>query len=73
MSDQGKTGREWRFYIDDMIGFAENILAYTEGMDQQTFTGSGMTYDAVLRNLELIGEAATRIPETVRKKYLEIP
>jgi uncharacterized protein with HEPN domain len=73
MSDIGKAGREWRFYIDDMIGFAEKALAYTEGMDQQAFTASGITYDAVLRNLELIGEAATRIPEEVREKRQEIP
>lgn len=72
MSDAGKTDREWYFYIDDMIGFAEKVLAYTEGMDQQDFTASGITYDAVLRNLELIGEAATRIPEQVRQAHPEI-
>ena len=27
--------REWRFYLDDMIDFAEKVLAYTEGLDQQ--------------------------------------
>ena len=73
MSDGTKPQREWRFYIDDMIGFAEKVLAYTEGMDQQEFTASGITYDAVLRNLELIGEAATRIPEQVRQAHPEIP
>jgi len=26
--------REWRFYLDDMIGFAERVLAYTDGFDQ---------------------------------------
>jgi len=26
--------REWRFYLDDMIGFAEKVLSYTEGFDQ---------------------------------------
>lgn len=34
---------------------------------------SGMTYDAVLRNLELIGEAATHIPEYIREAHREIP
>jgi uncharacterized protein with HEPN domain len=56
-----------------MIGFAEKVLAYTEGMDQPTFKASGMTYDATLRNLELIGEAATHIPEAVRGAAPEIP
>jgi len=66
-------GREWRFYIDDMIGFAEKVAAYTAGMDQSSFVASGLVYDATLRNLELIGEAATRIPEAVRASYLQVP
>lgn len=65
--------RAWHFYLSDMIGFAEKVLAYTEGMDQSTFKASGMTYDATLRNLELIGEAATHIPEAVRGAAPEIP
>ena len=65
MSDPGR--REWRFYISDMIGFAERVMTYAEGFDQARFVSSGLNYDAVLRNLELIGEAATKIPETVRE------
>ncbi|MGQ7243982.1 HepT-like ribonuclease domain-containing protein [Salinicola sp. V024] len=72
MSDQ-RPAREWRFYIDDMISFAEKILAYTEGLDQDTFVSSDLTYDATLRNLALIGEAATRVPEDVRAHHAEIP
>lgn len=59
--------REWRFYVSDMIDFAEKVLTYTEGMDQSHFERSGLNYDATLRNLELIGEAATHIPEHVRR------
>ncbi len=66
-------GREWRFYLDDMIGFAEKVAAYTAGMDQAAFVSSGLVYDATLRNLELIGEAATRIPEAVRAAYPQVP
>lgn len=65
--------REWRFYIDDMVGFAEKILAYTEGLTQDDFIEHDLTYDATLRNLELIGEAATRIPDPVREANPEIP
>jgi uncharacterized protein with HEPN domain len=65
--------REWRFYIDDMIRFAENVLAYTSGMDQDKFVSSSLNYDATLRNLELIGEAATNIPDDVREKNSSIP
>jgi uncharacterized protein with HEPN domain len=65
--------REWRFYIDDMIRFAENVIAYSEGFTQLDFVNSGLNYDATLRNLELIGEAATHIPEEIRQAYLAIP
>ncbi len=65
--------REWRFYLDDMIAFAGKVLAYTQGFDQVGFEASGLTYDATLRNLELIGEAATHIPEPVRQAHPQIP
>ena len=64
--------REWWFYVDDMITFAERVLQYTEGLDQHAFVASGLNYDATLRNLELIGEAATHIPETVRSNHSHI-
>ena len=57
MSDSAQ--REWRFYLDDMIGFAEKVIAYTHGLDQVGFVASGLNYDATVRNLELISEAAT--------------
>lgn len=71
MSDTSQ--REWRFYIDDMINFAGKVLAYIDGFDQASFMASGLTYDATLRNLELIGEAATHIPEKIRSTYSDIP
>jgi len=73
MSDKISSEREWQFYLNDMIDFAEKVLAYTVGMDQTTFSASGISYDAVMRNLELIGEAATHIPETVRHNQADIP
>lgn len=65
--------REWRFYLDDMIHFAENVLAYCEGLDQAAFEASGLNYDATVRNLELIGEAATHIPPEIQEAYDSIP
>jgi len=59
-------------YLDDMLGFAEKVLCYIEGFDQQGFVVSGLNYDATVRNLELIGEAATHIPEAIRQKSPEI-
>lgn len=73
MSDSGEGKREWHFYLDDMIGFAQKVQSYTDGLEQADFVASGLTYDATLRNLELIGEAATHIPDEVHATYQDIP
>ena len=73
MSDAEQGAREWRFYVQDMIEFSEKVLSYTKGLDQDAFIADGLTYDATLRNLELIGEAATHIPSEVREAYPDIP
>lgn len=71
MSDSAQ--REWRFYLDDMMGFAQKVVAYTDGLDQATFIASGLNYDATVRNLELIGEAATHVPAAIRVANPQIP
>lgn len=73
MSDDDQETREWSFYVTDMIQFAEKVMAYTRGMDQSRFIADTQAYDATLRNLELIGEAATRIPSTIRDAHSDIP
>ncbi len=65
--------REWGFYLDDMTRFAEKVLTYTEGLDQESFEADEKAYDATLRKLELIGEAATHIPDAIRETYSAIP
>ena len=68
-----RDGLDWHFYLDDMIAFAEKALAYTESLDRAGFLADVRTYDATLRNLELIGEAATHIPESFREQCPHIP
>lgn len=65
--------REWRFYVSDMVGFCEKVLAFTQGLQQAQFVADAMRFDATLRNLELIGEAATHIPQDVRNSEPTIP
>ena len=55
-----------------MITFSERVLRYTEHLDQGAFISDIRTYDATLRNLELIGEAATRVPSDAREAYPHI-
>jgi uncharacterized protein with HEPN domain len=65
--------REWRFYVEDMIAFCDKVLAYTNGLDRSTFAADPMRYDATLRNLALIGEAATHVPAAVRDAAADVP
>jgi len=65
--------REWRFYLDDMIGFAEKVIIYTDGLNQAGFVANSLNYDATVRNLELIGEAATHVPDAIRQANPQIP
>ena len=65
--------REWRFYVEDMVVFCGKALAYTRGLERESFSADAMRYDATLRNLELIGEAATHVPPEVRSAATEVP
>jgi uncharacterized protein with HEPN domain len=65
--------RSWDFYIEDMIGFCDRVLDYTEGLSLDEFVDDRLVYDATLRNLELIGEAATHIPDEIRAEHSDIP
>ena len=73
MSKKIQSNREWRFYIKDMIGFAESVATYSDGFDLFEFEKSGLNYDATIRNLELIGEAATHIPLDIKENHTDIP
>ena len=72
MSDPGSETRGWRMYIQDMIEFAERVLSYTQGLNQDAFMADRRTYDATLRNIELIGESATHVPDNIRESHPEI-
>ena len=64
--------RSWQLCIDDMREFTHRVMLYTDGFDQERFVASGLNYDATLRNLELIGEAANQIPEAIRATMPQI-
>lgn len=53
--------RDSRLYLDDILGAPEKIRKYVRGMDYETFSGDLKTQDAVIRNLEIIGEAARHV------------
>ena len=61
-----------RVYLAHILECAEKIERYTKGGERK-FLKDTMTQDAVIRNFEIIGEAAKRVPETYRKRHLQIP
>jgi len=64
--------RSWRLFLGDIIEASGRILRYTEGKDLATFSADEMAHDAVLRNLQIIGEAAKATPADVRQAHPEV-
>ena len=64
--------RSWQLYVNDMREFAHCVVLHTDGFDQSLFVASALNYDATLRNLELIGDAANQIPEAIRATMPQI-
>ena len=65
--------RQWRFRLRHVIEAVEKINAYIEGMSPEEFLNDPRTSDAVLRNLEIIGEAARLVPQEVTTRHHEVP
>ena len=59
--------RELRLYLTDILIAGEKVLRYTEGMIFENFVADDRTFDAVIRNLQIIGEAVKNIPDDVRE------
>jgi len=64
--------RDYLLYLEDISAACGKIIRYTRDLTQEQFTGDDKTYDAVLRNLEMIGEAAKYVPADVREKYTDV-
>lgn len=56
-----------------MVTFRGRVLACTQGVEREAFTADDMRCDATLRNLELLGEAATHVPDELRARAPGIP
>jgi uncharacterized protein with HEPN domain len=64
--------RDWHLRIFDMQAAAKKIETYVAGMSFVEFTQDDRTVDAVLRNVEIIGEAAAHIGKSVRDRHKDI-
>jgi len=60
-------------FIEDIINAMNKALKFVEDLSYEEFTGDDKTIFAVIRAIEIIGEAVKNIPEDIRKKYPEVP
>lgn len=60
-------------YLDDMILSMSRISVHSEGYSFDDFRNDQKTVDAVIRNFEIIGEAAKNLPTSLKEKYPDIP
>jgi uncharacterized protein with HEPN domain len=66
------SNRTPQLLLEDIIASANKILTYTNGLSFEQFLSDDKTVDAVIRNFEIIGEAANRLPEEIREQYPNI-
>ncbi len=59
-------------YLKDILIACENILQYKEGYDFNMFINDRRTQDAIIRNIEIIGEAVKNISESLKEKYVNV-
>ena len=64
--------RDYRVYLDDILRAAAKIRGQTEDLSREAFLEDPKTVDAVIRHLEIIGEAAKQIPRVVRTRCPDV-
>jgi len=64
--------RDEIMYLQDIVRSCEKILRFTTGFNQADLNRDEKSYDAVVRNLEIIGEAAKHISDELRKQLPNI-
>jgi len=65
--------REFLDYVEDIVEAMKDAMSFVEGMDYEDFAKDKRTAYAVIRAIEVIGEAVKKVPISVRKRYPEIP
>ncbi len=66
-------GQEVADYLDDILTAIADVAEFTGGMSYETFAADKKTVNAVIRSLEVLGEAAKHIPTSFRRRNPDIP
>jgi uncharacterized protein with HEPN domain len=64
--------RDARTYLDDIVEACDKVSRYTAAMTLDAFRTDEKTVDAVVRNLEVIGEAAKKVPDDLRSQLPDV-
>jgi uncharacterized protein with HEPN domain len=64
--------RDWILFVEDIETACLKIGRFTTDATFEMFAADERTFDAVCRNLEIIGEAAKRVPDEIRVKFSEV-
>ena len=64
--------RDHNLFLEDMLDAIEAISRYTNSLDIKSFIDDRKTVDAVIRNLEILGEPANQVPESFKNKNVNI-
>ncbi len=67
------SSRDWKLLIEDILESIEKIQRYSKGLSFDDFVINSMTVDAIVRNIEIIGEASKNVPLEIQEKCNDIP
>ncbi len=65
--------RDHTLYLKDILAAIDSIEGFIAGMDLETFQADDKTTSAVMRKLEVVGEAVKHMPDEIRQKYSQVP
>jgi uncharacterized protein with HEPN domain len=65
--------RDWKILFEDIVESISKIENYTKDVSYEDFAQSSLIIDAVVRNIEIIGEASKNVPVEIQNRFKDIP
>ena len=65
--------RDINLFIQDILENIKDIESFSKGLNKEKFENDKLKQNAIIRSLEIIGEATKNIPDSFRKRYPKIP